>query len=302
MTNVLYYIVIGFIVSMDAMALTVGKKSTYESRWWPTLVSWCALNALWHSGLLVLYVFLFHYILELLRAFFDWIPLSWIEFNFPDILFPQFVVWLLAKLKLHLFSIFAAVAILLVWTTYSRKIVDTPMAAGVGSLPTWMRPIFRLLRRGLENTTFNLNLQAALVAVDMLALAALLKASDQSASSSDKIIMAIVVAVAVFVFTLGSAAFARARFSEETPVSMEGVETTAYGRGAAKIWVLVTLRLLEPLLIFYFLIQLLAAMSTGVHIDSPSLLFAAVIMVAAIVQQHGLARICAAVLASERQG
>ena len=298
--NIPYYAVIGLIVSMDVMALTIAKKTTYSDGR-QALIGWAALNATWHGGLLVLYVFFFQYAVE----FFEWL-LNAIDFlirYLPSFLVPEQFIWFVAKLRLHVFSMFAALAITLVWVTYSAKILDTPLQPGVERLPFWLRPIFRLLRGRAENGAshiFSVNLQAALVAVDMLALAALIKASDQTASVEDKAMMTFIVAISVFLLTLGSAAFARRKFAgDPLPADGDDEPASSQGRAAAKLWILVTLRLVEPLLIFYFLIQLLANMATGIQIDSPALLFAAVLMVGAIVQMHGLARICDAVQLSE---
>lgn len=297
--SLISYLVVGLIVSMDVMALTLAKRSTFTDPWKP-LLKWAALNALWHSGLLIVYLFLFQLIVEGARWVLGKIDLSWIEFNIPWYLLPHLLIWVICKLRLHVFSIFGGVAVLLVWMTYSSKIVNQPIIPEISSLPWWMRPLFRGLSRALSNKILIMNLQAALVAVDMLALAALMKASEETSDVAEKIVMIAVIGIAVLFFTLCSIAFAKWRLSEDqTYMDGSGDQGSVEGRKEARMWILITLRLVEPLLIFYFLVQLLATMATGIKIDSPALLFAAVIMVVAIVQMHGLARICDAARAPQ---
>ncbi len=293
MSNIIFYLVIGLIVSLDAMALTIGKKSTYTDSL-SALINWAGLNAAWHGGLLIFYTFFFHVLLEYSRELLHAIDFSWIRVNIP--FFAEQIIWLIAKLKIHLLSIFAAVTIILVWITYSSKIVDRPLTPKAASLPRWMQPLFKRQPAGLVNNTFILNLQAAIVAVDMLALAALIKATDQTASHVDRIIMTGIVVASVFTLTLGTSLVARRKFVEKSmPPDGVGEAPSEHSRKFAKLWLMVTLRLVEPLLIFYFLLQLLAHMVVGIHIDSPALLLAAVLMVVAIIQMHGLARVVDAV-------
>jgi hypothetical protein len=203
-------------------------------------------------------------------------------------------------LQIHLFSIFATATIILVWMTYSSKIIDRPLAPDANSLPRWMRLAFVPLQRVLASDTFNLNLQAAIVAVDMLALAALIKATEKAADMGEKVLMTLIVGVSVFSLTLGAAFLARHKMAASPASTGAPDEPTEISKTLARLWILVTLRLMEPLLIFYFLLQLLAHMSTGMHIDSPALLLAAALMVVAIVQRHSLAKILDAVRATEK--
>jgi hypothetical protein len=299
MDKFFYYAAVGLIVSMDVMALTLAKPSTFRDPW-PTLIKWAALNAAWHAGLLVIYVFFFDVLVDGFKWTLNMIDLDWIRINLPAFL-ADILVWTIAKLRLHIFTIFAFVAMILVWQTYSSKIVDKPLVPDVARLPFWIRPAFAWLNRMTSHDLFNLNLQAALVAVDMLALAALIKASaTETDASVNKFFMTIVVGASVFVFTWACIWFARNKLSEDRVyIDGTGNQPSDQGRAAAKMWILVTLRLLEPLLIFYFLIQLLATMATRIQVDSPALLFAAVLLVLAIIQIHGLARICDAALASK---
>jgi hypothetical protein len=279
-----YYFVIGLIVSMDVIALTMAKKSTYRDSL-PELARWARLNALWHGLLLAVYVFFIDFIVWAAKLVLNQLIDLHIELYLPA-WFPIDVAWWLGKLRIHFFSIFAAIVILMVWMTYSKKIIDTPADnPQQESLDWWLKIIFRRLVSKLSSETYKRHLQAALVAIDMLALAALINSGHQETTFLDKLVMTGVITFAVFGFTFGAAVLVQRGFNFTAGANRRG-------KTIATLWVQITLRLAEPTLIFYFMLQILATMATGHAIDTPALLFAAVIMVAAMIDMHGLARIC----------
>jgi hypothetical protein len=297
MDKIPYYCIIGFIVSMDAMALTIAMRSTFSATK-AELVKWAGLNALWHGGLLASYAVFVYLLFDGFKSLLnDVIDLHLVQLctdvglgdfclikiELPDWILDENLLCWLRRIRIHLFAIASSVVITYVWYTYSKKIVDTPIEPKIEGLNWPLRKLFRRLKKFLSNQTFKANLQAALVAMDMLALAALIKLGNQDASLIDKGIMTCVVAAMVFALTMTAALIARWN------LALKG--GSKRGRAAAKLWIQITLRLAEPLLIFYFLLQVLAYIATGYPIDTPVLLFAAAIMVLAMVEVHGFTRI-----------
>lgn len=286
MDNIVFYIVIGLIVSMDAMALTVARESTYTGTQ-PYLAKWAALNAAWHGGLLLFYMFILHLILKGAKDALSGINYTWLLANIPKL--ADEIIWFVEKLKIHFSAIFATITIIFVWLTYSKKVIDTPLEPKLENTQSWIRHVFRPLKKILNHELFADNLQAAIVAVDMLALAAMIKATNQTTSTKEKLLMTLVVSLCVFLFTLLAAMLARKKLAETA--SKENSRTKIHQQQLAKIWILITLRLAEPLFVFYFLLQLLAWLATGIHMDSIALWVAASLMVAAIIETHGLTKI-----------
>jgi hypothetical protein len=288
MAELAFFVVVGVIVAMDAMALTITKRSTYTegTRF---LLQWAALNGAWHGLLLLFYILIFNWLLVGLREALQWIDLEWLELSLPWL--GPWIAWFIRELLQHLLTLFAMLTMLLVWFTYSSKIVDTAERPTVSALPFWLRPVFSGWRKLTSSDFLTQNLQAAMVAVDMLALAALLQANNSVVSVEQKLSISVVVFVTVFVLVWGTAVFCRKKLSVNIANLQQADDNSLTATDLSVLWVLVSLRLAEPLVIFYFLLELFAFMATGIDLSSPAFLLAAALMVAAVVQLHGLEKI-----------
>jgi len=284
------YIALAVIVSLDVFALTLtitkkelvddNKKVENDRRH-----AWGKLNATMHAGLLLFYLTAFSLVFD---------P-SWIAYLLELFRHP----WLVAiaewfrVLALHMPVFFGVFAILWVWVSYRNKIIDEPEDSNPGKLDRFQRWIFTPARRVVISLRVikpvtedvdvdSWSLKAFLVAVDMLALAALVK----SMPAVDNWYKILTLFVVVWCVVYGMSRLA-ARSSDKW-MNTDGLSQDS------KIAIRVLLRLLEPLLIFYFAVELMVFLILGYNVSSPSYFLAAAFLLGGIISYHGFDKIVAA--------
>lgn len=124
----------------------------------------------------------------------------------------------------------------------------------------------------------------------MLALAALIKGSSSSAQPLDQAIL--VTQVLVIVFMVCAGAFYL------TTTALQNWLASHADSNEIQFWIFLNLRLLEPLLIFFFLMESIAYLATGLAIGNAAMFIGAGFLVAALVQSIGMRPILDAVRAS----
>jgi hypothetical protein len=340
------FIVAAVVVSFDVAGLTLSKGQEFAGGPVSLQRRWALLNAAWHSSLLLAYGAVIHFgldfldfhLLDGLRAAFAGVLqfLQSIHVQLP--IDPAYVTQVIELIRAHVRIIIGAVTLLVVWIVYDRKIIGIPRSGSPSELTGLARSLYGILvmltrlksrnvSRGAVTKTRTWlidNLQAALVAVDMLALAALLKALDYL--QNWWMITSIALIVFVVVFVLGSLS---ARFASKTPPSgvlpprappaADGVAQRALPDGTSSsgitpalapadvrpltaTWLMVTMRLLEPLLIFYFALELVAWVVFRERIHSVGFFFGALALVVGLVVKHSFGRIVSSATASPAQG
>ncbi|WMJ09168.1 hypothetical protein [Nitrosomonas sp. sh817] len=302
----IFFITVGIIVSLDVAGLTLIKSRQFYEH--PKSIFWWAFtNAAWHSGLLLVYILT-------ISGLFDFIPL--IVKKLPELVeHVAAYIPILAELIMYLALISEALSnhasvllglltLCLVWVIYSNKIISQPSDGAVHELPPLARFFFNFMEIGVrlllprswvdeKNIAIKVhwNLQAALVAVDMLALAALLKSMQVLQSSWSNILILFIVFSCVLICTYCAAIFGSRIYSE---AHIDGMGAS---HKSTREWVLVTLRLVEPYFIFYFALQVLGFLIFGEQIHSVTFFFAAGFLVLALVKHHSLTNIVSAAIA-----
>jgi len=262
---------IGVIVSLDVAGLTASKAATYvgsvKSQFW-----WAGRNAFWHAAMLAGYGLA-------AVGFFDWIVKGGLEWLIANLRYFDFALWLvplLVEIRMHFGVMFALLAIFVVWNIYRKKILENPLVAereahGDTSHLDWQRRLIHwaLAKLRIFSPGFIARqMESVAVAVDMLALAFLLKALDQFRESSFVVLqISLVIFATVFVTVLLVAFILRTKFTEV--LKSEEID----GKRSINR-VLLLIRILEPLLIFYFVCELLCFVVWG-RMSSSSLFFIA---------------------------
>lgn len=310
------FLTVGVIASMDVVGLTISKLPEFRADV-SRIRSWALSNALWHAGLLLVYIvfisslFDFFFVewmsvlMGIIQKFGDW--LAW----FPAL--RQSLGLIREAIVEHSRFILGLVALVIVWKTYSEKIVSEPETAFVRRLPPLARTVFNILellvfasRNPRYSRTRTIGFlqtqaQAALVAVDMLALAVLLNGlhllkaiydSKQQTFSTEGLVSAMLCVICVFVAVYATT-FLVAKHATK---SFEQAARSASSRD----WIRVTLRIGEPLLIFFFVLQLVAWLIFGKRVQSVSLLFGAGLLVLALVHRHSLQKVVQRALSQKR--
>ena len=237
----------------------------------------------------------------------------------------------------HIRVIVGVVAILVVWTIYSDKIVSKPGSNGTresdDNLPMlatlWYsfleyachfslflnkvlfrqpepqsQPRLKVSLPGIQRVLHR-NFQAALVAVDMLALAIILKSLGyigdntrlhQGQPSGDTLLIITMVFFMVFTLAFVSAAYGRALYSKlphkNTSVSNpEDDPKLAFYK--------VSLRLLEPFFIFYFVMGLFTYLIYESFDYSIGLTFGSALLVWALILKHTSDKVIEAAMAED---
>jgi hypothetical protein len=307
----LLFALVGIIVSMDVAGLTISKTEQFavgsQSLDW-----WSLSNACWHSGLLAVYLLVINGVLRISPEYLAYIEaLAAKLWQIADFL-PQ---TLLATLRItndairqHLTLMLGVLALVIVWKTYSAKIISEPSEGEVADLPPLARAAFNVLeffvraigfrRVGEARLTQFLHnqAQAALVAVDMLALAILLKSTGAIRGFNEGVIVVLVVFVIVLLMTRLTAKYALQKFNS---LRSEG-GALRLSRVRALHWLRITLRLGEPFLIFYFVLQLVALLLLEEQVHGVSLFFGAGLLVWALVDKYSLAEIVRRTLSNAR--
>lgn len=304
------FIVAAVVVSFDVAGLTISKAQELRVGGRTEQRNWALLNAIWHAALLLSYCIAIHisldfidiHLLDWIRGAFDRAMAFLASFRFNVPLRPEYVARVVELIKEHVRIILGAVTLVVVWVVYDNKIVGTPRRGTPGQLSGLAVSLYgmlvllaRLRHRRLGEVEFVKtrkilfdNLQAALVAVDMLALAALLKALHYLEDWAE--ISAIVLTVLLIVFVLASVA---ARFASQLPTDAPSATAadpllSSSADWLKSRWLMITMRLVEPLLIFYFALELVAWVVFRERIHSVGFFLGALALVGGLLAKHGL--------------
>jgi uncharacterized membrane protein len=309
--SMLLFTIIGVIVSMDVAGLTISKTEQLAAKPY-SVVLWCISNALWHAGLLALYLLAINGILtispEYIRLIEQFFSYAWQQLQFLPNGLLLALQYATAGLKLHTNVILGVIALAVVWRIYSKKIVDSPSEGQISDLPLLARFAFNVLdivsraigRRKISPKRLQQFLhdqaQAALVAVDMLALAILLKSTNSIQGVVEGCLVVGIVFVVVLTITYATASAAMDQFSTLQDKSLDVQRHSV----RSLHWVRITLRLGEPFLIFYFVLQLVSLLLLGEQSQGVSLFFGAGVLVWALIDKFSLPTVVKSSLAKAR--
>jgi hypothetical protein len=340
-TAVILFVVVAAIVSLDVTGLTLAQIPDFTEKN-KSLSGWAVSNGGWHAVLLGIYLgvitLIFDFSLNIL-VFLEQL-LSAIISIVADLL-PDLQVYLVVlkdaltrvffTLGVHAKLILGIITLLIVWSIYSKKIVARPELGSREDLPDVARAAYNLLyllaeafyiiarllsrlrarplpvTRGSIREFLEWQAQAAVVAVDMLALAALVKTlnvinSQLAAWGLIAIVFGVVTAIAFFAARAAQATYLRFR-------SVAGDSRHNDGQAALQ-WLVISMRMLEPLLIFYFALVLISFLIMGgadqrepvpehsMPKHSIGFVFGAVLLLWGLVKRHSLIRIVRTALPS----
>jgi len=306
-------LLIGAAVSLDVIALTFSSPRVYsgdKSVW----LRWAKYNAGWHAGLLLFYLLAIDVISVIAQyiGYFLSIPLpDWLGF------IATFFEWLSERFRSHIVIYASIFAMAFVWRQYSYKIVDVPTKPLVENAPLILRWLFRKRRPQGANpdTQWFWHLSACLVAVDMIALAAVVKSGEKliqfpqgfdkfegsfealnaklAASFSINFLAGTFIVTAAVFTIVGALCFISCYVSK---LFWSTAERKTSDDLTSTI-VVFLLKILEPLIIFYFIIHSMAFLATGVPLHSPAFLLGSGFLVAALLQFVGLSEVVKAATA-----
>lgn len=275
-SNPFVALLIGAAVSLDVVALTFCSAGIYFSdvrTWW----RWAKYNAGWHAGLLITYLLL----IDLLSVTIQYAAL-FISLPLPDWL--AFLAspwnWIAEKFRSHIVIYAAIGAMAFVWWQYAQKIRSTPTEPEPRQSPFFLRGLFSKHQEDLRDkqSKWFWHLSACLVAVDMLALAAVVKSGEKliqfpeglntfdsnihelnrriiESFDTSFLIATLVVTASVFL-VVGLLCFLSAKLSRLFWERLSPDEDSM--RRVSASFIVITLRLIEPLIIFYFIIHSMA--------------------------------------------
>lgn len=328
------FIVVGAVVSLDVTALTLSQipQFTNQRR---SIFGWALSNAFWHAGLLFVYILVisgfFKFslgVIDFLETIFlilsDYLYIFLFDVNVKD-----YVIGLFKLFREHAKLALGIITLLIVWNIYSRKIISKPELGNRDELPILAKAIYDILELtvrpfthhhvspGAVDEFLHWQAQAALVAVDMLALAALMKSMGYLGSFLNQgtivfIVFTTVLAFAWFSGITGQRVFTkmknpaksgrgikipfipkRSNLRGITPIP--GIEDSVRAKldyeRTANQWLLITLRMLEPFLIFFFVLELLGFLIFERRIHSVGFFFGSGLLLLALVQRHSLLKI-----------
>lgn len=273
-SDILLFLLVGAIVSLDVSALTFVKKETYlnKSSWG---ISWAAKNAFWHAFLLLIYSIISIAAIDIVLPF----SLEGLIDLLPGI------AHIFKEVLNHLPFIVGLVVIAIVWATYRNKICDNPLRGNTDIVPQFKLPAY-LLNKIFSSEFAKEQAQAMMVAADMLALAFLLKSLDKLGDLNQirhLITISALIFVSVFSICLLVHFLSRRSFNEILQDN-----TSSEDSKARLFQVLFLLRILEPFMIFYFLIELMSFI-VWERFGSSSLFFiGSAFLVFALVKSVGL--------------
>lgn len=312
------FILVGIVVSLDVFGLTLSQGERLIRKR-PSRFGWAAWNGAWHSCLFLLYAFVIAGAYEVRLELFSWLSflpkllLSFVSSVTPLELEKQVKI-VASVLDAHAPIILGLITITIVWRTYAEKVVAKPEMGNADELPpiarvlyeiqSWLvrvlSPIlrtrwinrkipFRSIRRlGVRRNMrefIGWQASAALVAVDMLALAALMNAMGYMQSPENRWTLFIVVFVVVSLIAYAAGG-----------VAIKIRQSAAHLSVDSRNWITITIRLLEPFMIFYFLLQLVGFLVFGVRVQSVGLVVGSIAMVWAIVSLKKMDAVSAASL------
>ncbi len=323
------FALVGTIVSLDVTGLTLSQAHRFAGD--PTQIrKWARTNAIWHSGLLSVYIAvisgLFSFslgVLDELKRLAEMI-LAW--FSLPQLL-TDITMQALEMISEHTMLLFGVVTLFIVWHTYSAKIISRPELGDHTSLPPLAKAVYDLLelvlrfwerwKRGNWNAqplgsaeedakiaglaqALTFHAQAALVAVDMLALAALMKFLGYLDTGSNQVSLVSLVFGIVFAFAFVAAKRGGRLYGR---IAAEAGETGQMGEWMADEttppksatstyqWLIVALRLIEPLMIFYFVCELIGFLIFDERIHTVGFVFGALVLLLGLINKYRLWRI-----------
>lgn len=310
------FLAVGAIVSLDVAGLTLSKVGTF-AREGRSVQLWAFTNACWHAGLLFVYILVISGIFTFSFAFFEVLEdlllaivaqLAFIKVDLGD-----YVRSVFGLIEEHAKLILGLISLYIVWRTYSEKIVGEPTLGRTEDLPTLAKTVYDILEICIRSLPlpgakrFNARVflrwqaQAALVAVDMLALAALMKAMGYLESLGRQITLVGLVFAIVFALTLFIGIWGRRKYAElqETLGHAQNRQADSGGQADedaihAKCtwdWIIVSLRLIEPWLIFYFVLELMSFLIFEERIHSVGFLFGSTLLLFGLVNRHTLLEI-----------
>jgi hypothetical protein len=306
------FALVGVIVSMDVAGLTLSKTEEF-CRGNDSPLAWSLSNAFWHAGLLGLYVLVISGILTISPEFIEFVEegLSRLWTLFPKLPEGLLVAYIAISNAVgeHLNLILGMLALVVVWRTYSAKIISRPDHANIDDLPILARTAFnivdltiravngrRISAKRISRFIYN-QAQAALVAIDMLALAILLKSIKYIESPVHASMAVGIVWVVVFAMTLLTTRYGINHFRHlQSETIANKSESESYVLKSME-WVRVTLKLAEPFLVFYFALQLISMLLLGRQTQGISFYFGAGLLVWALVDRWTLAKIIESSLA-----
>lgn len=306
-------LLVGTAVSLDVIALTFCSAHIYSSDR-KTWLRWAKYNAAWHGGLLLTYL-LFIDVLSVVAQYAGLL----LSMQLPPWLAWIAPVWgwIADKFRSHIVVYAAIAAMAYVWHQYSRKIRAVPTRPEVREAPLFLRWTFmnRAAELSNPNSRWAWHLSACLVAVDMLALAAVIKSGEKlvqfprgitsdnvdwavlnrdvaNSLDSEFLLATLTITLAVFLI-VGIFCFAAAKISQVFWSNIAQEEGENH-RVIAANFIVVALKLLEPLVIFYFIIHSMAFLATGIPLHSPAFILGSGFLVAALVQYVGFKEIVGA--------
>lgn len=269
--------------------LTAVKATTYMDGKRAAL-GWALRNGFWHAFLLLTYgvfaVLLIDFaFLQGLEALLRYLP---------RIAAPRWLVNIFTELRGHFTIMFALVTIGVVWKIYRGKIVENPLD-GAGDHPAsdealdWQRRLIRwgLVTFGAPARWIGLQLQSVAVAIDMLALALLLRALD----AFDGSVLRVAEISAIIFLSVSAIVFVTSRFLHRQFTALFNPSGDAARRRQLMRQILIMSRLCEPLLIFYFLCELITFAIWGRTSGSALFFLASALLVLTLVRVVGFARI-----------
>lgn len=306
-------VLVGAAVSLDVIALTFCSPHIFLGNR-KTWLRWALYNAGWHAGLLLVYLL----VIDVAAVGAQFVGYA-LDLKLPTWLsgLQPVWAWIADRFRTHIVIYAALVAMAFVWWQYTGKVAQEPTRPDPNASPFFLRALFSKRRAQLadRSSKWFWHLSACLVAVDMLALAAVVKSGEKLvefpsglrgretslsdltqqilATFDNKFFMAsgfIVVAVYLIVGCMSFMA---------TWVSRNFWDSGANSRrlpadSLEAHFVVVALRLLEPTIIFYFIIHSMAFLATGIPMHSPAFLLGSGLLVAALIQFVGFSKVAAA--------
>jgi hypothetical protein len=301
------FFIVGAVVSLDVAGLTLTQTDRFvnEER---SILLWAITNGFWHAALLFAYILVISEIFHVSFNLLDWLGYYIKELAFLKEIFgvnyALFAASILNLFKEHIFIILGLVTLIIVWTTYSSKITETPDLGDREKLPMLAKFLYDVLElafsiRKIEriypknvSDFLHWQAQAALVAVDMLALAALMKAMGYMNTFEHQITLVIIVFFTVSAICLLVGVKAKRRYK----TFQMGAKANVDVGQDAKNWLLITIRIAEPMFIFYFTLELIAFLIFEERKQSVAFVLGAGLLLIALIRRHGLLAIVAATI------
>ena len=135
--DLLVFLLVGAVVSLDVVGLTLCKSPKFADEKRPIWL-WALLNGVWHAGLLLIYILIIEGIIDLsifaifeLEKFIAWLR-DILSFVNPDIF--EYIIGILKTLVTNVQIILSLITFAIVWTIYSKKIIDVPAFGKKGKL------------------------------------------------------------------------------------------------------------------------------------------------------------------------